>query len=96
MAGTIDVVQRSFTGLRMSADTLIFNPRLPTELKKVSFRIRYRGHLLDVSLEESVLQVESAEGTAAPIRIKVGRNATLLAPGGTVALGVPKPTPRRS
>jgi HAD superfamily hydrolase (TIGR01509 family) len=94
MAGTIDVVQRSFAGLRMSADTLVFHPRLPTELKKLSFFIRYRGHLLDVSLEETVLQVESAEGTAAPIRIKVGNNATLLAPGGSVAMRVPKQTPR--
>lgn len=96
MAGTIDVVQRSFAGLRMSADTLVFHPRLPTELKKVSFSIRYRGHLLGVSLEESVLQVESSEGTAAPIRIKVGKNATLLAPGDTVALRVPKPAARRA
>ncbi|MFT4468743.1 HAD-IA family hydrolase [Arthrobacter sulfonylureivorans] len=96
MAGTIDVVQRSFAGLRMSSDTLVFHPRLPAELKKVSFCIRYRGHLLDVSLEESVLQVESAEGTAAPIRIKVGKNASLLAPGGTIAMRVPKQAPRHA
>ncbi|WP_139005474.1 beta-phosphoglucomutase family hydrolase [Arthrobacter crystallopoietes] len=86
MAGTIDVIQRSFAGLRMSSDTLIFTPRLPSELGLVSFRIRYRGQLLDITLEHATLRVEAAEGTAAPVRIRVGTDVALLEPGGTVEL----------
>ena len=42
MAGSIDTVQRSFAGLRMAQDELVFDPRLPAGLHRVSFTVRYR------------------------------------------------------
>lgn len=78
MAGSIDVVQRSFAGLRLTRDALVFAPRLPAELRSVSFRVRYRDQLLDVDLEPKQLLISSARGDADPIRIRVGREEVLL------------------
>ncbi|MBF4992576.1 HAD-IA family hydrolase [Arthrobacter gandavensis] len=86
MAGTIDVVQRSFAGLRLDAGNLVFAPRLPAGLRQVSFRIRYRGVLLDIALEHSVLKVAAASGQAPPVRIRVGEQHWVLAPGETAEI----------
>ncbi|MFJ6000631.1 glycosyl hydrolase family 65 protein [Arthrobacter sp. NPDC092385] len=95
MAGSVDVIQRSFAGLRMSADALVFAPRLPTELRQVSFRIRYRGLPLGVTLEHDMLTVDAAESTADPVRVRVGRDVTLVEPGSTVRISL-RPEPLSS
>jgi trehalose/maltose hydrolase-like predicted phosphorylase len=81
MAGTIDVVQRSFTGLRLTSDALVFAPQLPHELRSVAFRVRYRDHLLDIRLERHRLSVSSAPGDAGPICLRLGDQEVLLSPG---------------
>lgn len=81
MAGTIDVVQRSFAGLRLTADALVFAPQLPRELRSVAFRVRYRDHLLDVRLEPERLSVASAPGDAAPVHLRLGSEEVLLRAG---------------
>ena len=80
MAGTIDVIQRSFAGLRMSGDTMVFAPNLPAGLNAVAFQVRYRGHLLTVRLGDGRISVASAPGNAMPIKVRVaGRDMTLAA-----------------
>ncbi|CAN5429459.1 beta-phosphoglucomutase family hydrolase [soil metagenome] len=43
MAGTVDILLRTFTGMRMGADALVFRPRLPGALGRLTFELRYRG-----------------------------------------------------
>ncbi|HKU11804.1 MAG TPA: HAD-IA family hydrolase [Sinomonas sp.] len=81
MAGTIDVVQRSFTGLRLTSDALVFAPQLPRELRSVAIRVRYRDHLLDIRLERQRLSVSSAPGDAGPVRLRLGDQEVLLSAG---------------
>ncbi|PPB48763.1 family 65 glycosyl hydrolase [Arthrobacter pityocampae] len=88
MAGSVDVVQRSFAGLRMHADALVFTPRLPTELQRVSFRIRYRGLPLDITLGHDTLTVVAAESTADAVRVRVGRHLWVVQPGSTVRISL--------
>jgi trehalose/maltose hydrolase-like predicted phosphorylase len=45
MAGTVDLLQRAFTGLETRADMLGFEPYLPDALSGMRFRLRYRQHL---------------------------------------------------
>ncbi len=71
MAGTIDVVQRSFAGLRPTEDALIFAPQMPTGIRSVAFHVRYRGQLLKVKLDREHLDVASSPGDASPARIRV-------------------------
>jgi trehalose/maltose hydrolase-like predicted phosphorylase/beta-phosphoglucomutase-like phosphatase (HAD superfamily) len=81
MAGSIDVVQRSFAGLRITRDALHFTPRLPAELRRVDFQVRYRDQLLAVHLETDRLLVSAAPGDAAPVLVRVGTRKVLLRAG---------------
>jgi trehalose/maltose hydrolase-like predicted phosphorylase len=81
MAGSIDTVQRTFAGLRMSQDELVFTPRLPRELRSVRFTIRYRGQQLEIALDHERLTMAAAPGAAPPVRVRVGRNTVLLHAG---------------
>ncbi|QCB95775.1 HAD family hydrolase [Arthrobacter sp. PAMC25564] len=81
MAGSIDVVQRSFAGLRITRDALDFTPRLPAELSRVEFQVRYRDQLLAVRLETDRLRVSAAPGDAAPVLVRVGTQRVLLRAG---------------
>ncbi len=81
MAGSIDVVQRSFAGLRITRDALDFTPRLPAQLHEVTFQVRYRDQLLSVRLETGRLQVSAAPGDAAPVLVRVGAEQALLRAG---------------
>ena len=43
MAGTVDIVQRCYTGIVMKDDILWLDPMLPKALIRLSFSVRYRG-----------------------------------------------------
>ncbi|MCO4265159.1 HAD-IA family hydrolase [Pseudarthrobacter raffinosi] len=81
MAGTIDVIQRSFAGLRITRDALLFAPKMPKEIKSVSFRVRYRDQLLEVSLDHGTLTVSAAPGDAAAVCVRVGSDEVHLGAG---------------
>ncbi|HSN35210.1 MAG TPA: HAD family hydrolase, partial [Arthrobacter sp.] len=81
MAGTVDVVQRSFAGLRITRDALDFAPRLPAELSRLDFQVRYRDQMLAVHLEHDRLMVSAAPGDAAPVLVRVGAQRVLLRAG---------------
>lgn len=71
MAGTVDVVQRCFTGLEARADGLWFKPALPAPIARLSFLVRYRGHALRIDLTQDALAIrsETKTGTVRPIRV---------------------------
>ena len=72
MAGTVDLPVRSFAGMTLGDGELVFTPRLPPHLASVEFRIRYRGHLIDVTLGRTSLKVHARRGSAPAIRVRVG------------------------
>lgn len=69
MAGTVDVVQRCYTGLEMREDVLWLNPCLPQELNEVRLRIRYRGHWLQLRVTHEILTVAFEHGWSGPALI---------------------------
>jgi beta-phosphoglucomutase family hydrolase len=81
MAGSIDVVQRSFAGLRITRDALDFSPRLPVELPTVRFHVRYRDQLLAIDLQTERLRVSAAPGDASPVLVRLGGAEVLLHAG---------------
>jgi trehalose/maltose hydrolase-like predicted phosphorylase len=50
MAGTLDVIQRYYAGTHIRDDTLYFDPRLPSELRGLSFPIQFRDASVTVTL----------------------------------------------
>jgi alpha,alpha-trehalase len=84
MAGTVDIIQRCYTGIETRGDTLRFNPYVTRGIESIRFMIRYRGHRLDIKVTENLLRVRSAQGDAAPIRIAFRNDLFELAAGNTM------------
>ncbi len=83
MAGTVDLVERVWTGLELKGGMLRINPELPDQIDRLDMRIRYREHSLDLRLTHDSLTVRGHEGVAAPISLWVGDVVHELASGST-------------
>lgn len=84
MAGSIDLLQRCFTGLEFRADRIVLNPLWPEGLGNLSFSLRYRGHRLhlQVSGREAKISSDSEQTNAIDIEYR-GRVQSLM-PGRTI------------
>lgn len=71
MAGTVDVLQRCYTGLELRGDVLWLNPRLPKALRGMRLFVRYRGQSLTIDLEGDVIRVQAMHCQAPSIRVAV-------------------------
>ncbi len=81
MAGTVDLMQRAFTGLEIRDDCLLFDPRLPEQLSELRLRLRYRSHWLRVGLTQQNLTVKFEHGPSPAIRIGCRDEVREMAPG---------------
>jgi alpha,alpha-trehalase len=86
MAGTVDIVQRGFSGMEARGDVLRFNPALPAELSEVRFSAHYRGHRVDVTISSDRFRISMRPGPAPPIKLGVRDKVVDLEPGGTVEI----------
>ncbi len=88
MVGTVDLLQRGFTGIETRDDLLRFDPYLPEELPQLRFRMRYRQHYgLEVNLTHDQLMVTGRRHVGEPLHMRVGSTTYSVDPGG--ALSVP-------
>lgn len=69
MAGTIDLMQRCYTGLEMRENVLWLNPCLPAPLTCLTFSLRYRGHWLDLTVTQDTVTVAFKRGWAPTVKI---------------------------
>jgi len=84
MAGTIDIITRSFAGLRTQDDTLTFDPQLPHGLRRAHFQVAHRGHRIDVSIDHQSLRLTVHPCAANPqVRVTVAGSAATLIGGQT-------------
>ncbi len=82
MAGTIDILTRSFAGLRTDGTTVILDPALPTGLHALRLRLQHHGQRLHVSIEGTTLTVTAEACVARPeVRLRVGDHETFLTAG---------------
>jgi maltose phosphorylase len=80
-----------FGGMRSDGDTLSFEPAIPRKWKGFSFRVLYRGSVLEVSVDKEAVALRTVEGS--PVRVTVfGRPKT----GGAHPFRVPLPASRRA
>jgi trehalose/maltose hydrolase-like predicted phosphorylase len=91
MAGTVDMIQRCYTGLEARGDVLHFNPRLPDAITEIRQRIRYRSHWIGVVLTHTCLTVSFEQGWGNPIRIRVGETERVFAEKERVAFEIGEP-----
>ncbi|MVU78314.1 trehalose-phosphatase [Nocardia sp. ET3-3] len=86
MAGSIDLIQRCFTGMEIRSDRLIFNPCWPQELGELRYSIIYRGHRLALRISASELEIAAEPGGADPVEIHYDGFTEMLAAGGTLRM----------
>jgi trehalose/maltose hydrolase-like predicted phosphorylase len=83
MAGTFDIFQRCYTGLETREDTLWLAPALPPELRRVAFRIRYRGAWLALDVGRDRVQINVDDDAPGPVPLRIAGRDERLAPGTT-------------
>ncbi len=71
MAGTLDIIQRCYTGLEIRDDVLWFNPHLPHDINSMSFRVHYRGHWIKLEIDHETINIEFDKGWANPVTIGI-------------------------
>jgi trehalose/maltose hydrolase-like predicted phosphorylase len=73
MAGTLDLIQRSYLGTEIRDGVLCFDPRPVGNLDGLSFPMWFRGMPLEIKLEGDKLTVAAqSDGYSQPIRVAVG------------------------
>jgi len=83
MAGTIDLIQRCYTGITLSKGTLWINPQLPENLQEIILRVRYRAQWLKIKVDHEKLYVEVEEGWGKKISVGFNEEKYLLKNGDT-------------
>ncbi len=81
MAGTVDLVQRCYTGLRSEDGVLWLHPQLPAELGHLHLRIRHRGRWLELELHQSCVTVTAEAGTSDIAHVGIDGTIHELQPG---------------
>src|SRR5262249_37408639 len=84
MSGTIDVLERFFAGVELRGDVLRLDPFWPERMGTLDFSIFYRDHAITLSLGPRAVQVTSAAGKAAPVRVACRGEKRDLIPGQSV------------
>ncbi len=86
MAGSVDLLQRCFTGLEFRGDRIVLNPLWPETLGTLTFPLRYRGHRLHLQVSGRQARVTSDSEQPNPIDIEYCGQVHFLMPGHTIEL----------
>lgn len=87
MAGSVDLMQRCFSGLEVRGDRLVFSPDWPSSLGTLQFPIFYRGNRLWLTVDGRRVEVSAAPGNQPSIEVECRGQVAQLHPGGSIRLG---------
>lgn len=87
MAGSIDLLQRCFTGLETRADRLILNPMWPESLGTLRMPIYYRGYRLHLTIIGRSVELSIDPTDHPPIDIECRGRVQTLTPGTSLRFG---------
>ena len=71
MAGTVDLLQRCYTGIEVRDDVLYLHPCLPQELTALHLDIRYCGQSIALDITSNTMTVSTSPGALGSIQICV-------------------------
>lgn len=81
MAGSIDLLQRCFTGLEVRGDRLILNPMWPESLGALRMPLYYRGYRLHLTIIGRTAELSVDPADHPPIEIECHGRLERLVPG---------------
>jgi alpha,alpha-trehalose phosphorylase len=91
LAGTWLVAVAGFGGLRDHGDSLMFAPRLPPRLSRLSFRLLYRGRRIRVEVRPNSARYEILDGE--PLELVHHGEPVVVEPGSPQELPLPSTPP---
>jgi len=86
MAGTVDLIQRCYTGIEVRDRHLWINPDLPEELKGLRTRLRFRGQTIELDISHELVRVRAVSPETETIRLHVGGDLVSLETGETLEI----------
>lgn len=89
MAGSVDLLQRCFSGLETRADRLVLNPFWPRHLGVLELSVRYRNHTLALRISGHRVQVTAGTGVHRPVKVSCRDETAELHPGSTLHFPLP-------
>jgi trehalose/maltose hydrolase-like predicted phosphorylase len=85
MAGTVDLVQRAYTGIETREEVLWLDPRLPEGLKALRFSVRFRRHWgIEIEVTPERVRVRTRPAQVYPMRLGIKGELIQLGAGETV------------
>jgi trehalose/maltose hydrolase-like predicted phosphorylase len=81
MAGSVDLMQRCFTGLEIRGDRIVLSPNWPKSVGTLGFPIHYRGHHLHLRISGEGAEVSVDPRDVPPVAIECRGRVEQLAPG---------------
>lgn len=89
MAGTIDLVQRCYTGIELRGDVLLLDPVIPEELGSLALRLRYRDQNVHVEVTDHQVRLRVGRSSRPPITVQVRDQRQEVRPGEWVEFDLP-------
>jgi trehalose/maltose hydrolase-like predicted phosphorylase len=86
MAGALDVLQRHYLGVTADEVGVRLEPAPPPALDHIRIAFCYRGIDLEVALHGKTVTLTVAPGARAALRVMHGAQATMVQPGGQLAI----------
>jgi trehalose/maltose hydrolase-like predicted phosphorylase len=81
MAGTVDMLQRCYTGIEVRDTILWMNPVLPREVKSIKMHIRYNGHWIRLFFSSRMLTIAFEEGHLPKVTLGFKTHIFKMGPG---------------
>lgn len=71
MAGSVDILQRCYTGIDVRGDTLWLHPQLPVEIRSLELDLCYRDHWINIRCDRTSTTVTTRPSGARAVRINI-------------------------
>jgi alpha,alpha-trehalase len=83
MAGTVDLIQRGYTGLETREDVLRVDPALPSEIESIKLEVRYRGQWVRLEILPEMMTIITDPSEDGAIFVSYGDETFEVPPGAT-------------
>lgn len=85
-AGTVDLIQRCYTGIEVRDQHLWLNPTLPEELRGLRIRVRCQGQTIELDISHDLIRVRAVCTESEAMRLHVDSEVVSLATGETMEI----------
>ncbi|MFO7642891.1 MAG: glycoside hydrolase family 65 protein [Desulfosarcina sp.] len=86
MAGTVDILQRCYTGMEFHDDILYLNPDIPDDLPKLSMRVKFRCNWFEIDVTQKCMAITCDRCELEATKVSFQKKIYKIKPGETLTL----------